>query len=160
MSSVPVTRRKIMKMLMILSSDCSNHTIIYRTYTERTTETGSRRDEGQWMQQSEYKVSAVLKGLKHTVMKNMEKPASFFWIWSQEAASLGLGDNKVVDLISQHEDICTHAVHTHLCPLALKHASEKHRPCATQRLILKALCSRSNTSFKVYKLIPLQGAEP
>lgn len=50
-----------MKMLMILSSDCSNHTIIYRAYAEGTTETGSRRDEGQWMEQSENKVSAVLK---------------------------------------------------------------------------------------------------
>lgn len=79
MSSVPVTRRKIMKMLMILSSDCSNHTIIYRAYAEGTTETGSRRDEGQWMEQSENKVSAVLKFKTYSGKKqNMEKPASFF----------------------------------------------------------------------------------
>lgn len=45
-SRVPVTRRKMMKMLMILSSDRSNHTIIYVHIERRRIQTGRNRRSG------------------------------------------------------------------------------------------------------------------
>lgn len=38
MRSVPVTRRKMMKILMSLSRDFSNHMIIWRGYTKKDRE--------------------------------------------------------------------------------------------------------------------------
>lgn len=58
MSRVPVTRRKMIKMLMILSRDRSNHTIIYVHIEEEIEE------RGRGLTESRCKVSAILKRLE------------------------------------------------------------------------------------------------
>ena len=60
MSRVPVTRRKMMKMLMILSRDRSNHTTIY-THKEDTHRKKEKKGEGD---REKRQVSTILKRWK------------------------------------------------------------------------------------------------
>lgn len=111
MSSVPVTRRKMMKMLMILSSDRSNHTIIYSANMERTTETGSRREEGGKMEVAEQIQSQCcsegfnIQWLKRKTWRNLCP-------FECKGCLFGPEDIKVVGLVSQQWG-CLYTCSTH-----------------------------------------------
>lgn len=64
MRRVPVTRRKMMKMLMILSRDRSNHTIIYVHREEEEDEIEGWGGGGRDVTESRNKVSTILKRLE------------------------------------------------------------------------------------------------